>query len=1035
MNALSAWFTRNPVAANLLMGLIIIGGVFTLWSMRIEGFPALPASSVSVTTYYPGASAQQVDEGVSRKIEKALEGMPGIKKITSYSDAEFSTVWIQKTSQTKMDRFQQDVSTRVQSIPSLPQMAERPIITRDDVDIESLLVQVHGTTDTNTLQQFARTVRDELLAQPEIARLEPFGLLPHEMRIETDPDRMRAYHLTPQDIALAVTQSSLDYRTGLLDSDTGRIVVKADSRALDIAAIEALPLITTPSGSQVRIADVATVIDTFVETYQFARFQGNPSVGIMVYTGRKGHLMEVSDAAHRVVTRLQTQLPAGLAMDIWGEYSTYMKDRLSLLATNAWQGLLIVFVLLALFLDLRLAFWVAMGIPISIAGTLMIMGDRFLGYSLNDITTFGMIIVLGILVDDAIIVGESIFQSRREISDAQEGTIRGVKRVATATVFGAFTTIAAFYPLLLIDNDLGKIFASFAVVVIVSLLVSLVESKLILPAHLAEIKLNTTRPRRGPSAIWHRIHTACVTGLEWINQHIYQPLLSRLLTYRYAALILFLTVAITGMAVVGRGWIRTVFFPEVPGRIITVNLRMNSGSSAALTRQNLDHIETAAKAVNHEAQAHATSTDPAPPIAKIMTALTGHGTAEIYAELQPEAKCILDTQTVLERWRNAVGTLEGVDELTFSGSFETGGGFIVELGSRDPSILGDAVAAFSHRMAAIPGVLNVRDDYRTGNPQIRLTLKPEAVHLGLRASDLAVQMGDAFGGAEVQRLQRGSEEVKVIVKTARQRRQYMDDILNSTVLTPDGRWVPVTAIARIETNYVPSAIHRQNGQRVVQVRATLDKDQISASELFAQVKSTLVPELTAAYPTLSIKGAGELEEITLMKGGLKRALIIILLLIYALLAAPLKSYWQPLVIMSVIPFGFVGAITGHWIMGYPLSVLSFFGMLAVTGVVVNDSLVMLTRFNELRQAGTPLKQALLEVGSSRFRAIFLTTVTTVCGLMPLLSETSEQAQYLIPAAISLAWGELLATPVTLMLVPVVLGVTSRVVDGREVDSG
>ncbi len=1020
MHALSAWFTRNPVAANLLMLLILIAGFFTIQSIRIEGFPALPPSSVTIGTVYPGASAEQVDRGVSRKIEKALEGMPGVKKISSFSEESLSTVWVQKVSRFDMDRFQNEIKTRVDAIGNLPQQAERPIITRDEFNVEALLVQVYGDTDPYALQKVARNVKEALLAHPKITKLTPFGLLPYEIRIEIDDDRLRSFGITLTQVAQAIEKASLNYRTGSIESDAGKVVIRADQKAFNYEEFASIPLLTMPDGARLLIKDVAQVIDGFEDEKRFARFQRMPSVGMLVYTSQKGHLIEVSDAAREVIEGIRPQLPDGLKVDIWGEYSIYMKDRLSLLATNAWQGLLIVFVLLALFLNFKLAFWVAMGIPISLAGALVVMGDRFLGYSLNDITTFGMIIVLGILVDDAIVVGESVFDVRRKTKDPIEGTIEGVHRVSTATVFGCFTTVAAFYPLLLIDNVIGKIFASFSVVVIVAVLISMLESKLILPAHLAAVRTDSSGSEGQVLRLWRRIQSFSSNLLSSINRNLYQPVLDRVLRHRYAALVVLVSIAACGVSMIFNGWIRTVFFPEVPGQIIVVKLQMKSGSPLNLTVANIAAIEQAAEALNAETMAEFETHEP--PIARIMTALTGPFNAEIYAELQPEKHRKLETMATLRRWREQVGALEGSEKLSFSGSFETGGGFIVELGARDDAVLKDAVRRFSTALGRVEGIHDIRDDLRQGSPQIRLHLKPEAQHLGLTTADLASQIGDAFGGLEIQRVQRDADEVKVYVKYTAQRRRYMRDILNARIQTAQGDSLPLTLVAKVETGYVPASLNRQNGRRVVQVRASLDKRLISPSEAFEWIRENISPELKALYPGLTIKGAGELEEIGEMQGGMKRALIMILILIYALLAVPLKSYWQPLVIMSVIPFGFVGATIGHWVTGFPLSVLSFFGMLAVTGVVVNDSLVLLTRFNQIRNQGTSLHESLVMAGGSRFRAIILTTVTTVCGLMPLLLETSEQAQYLIPAAISLAWGELFATPITLLIIPVLINV-------------
>ncbi len=1021
MHSLSAWFTRNPVAANLLMILVLIAGLLTLFSIRIEGFPALPVNSVSIETLYPGASAEQVDRGISRKIENALEGMPGIKKISSTSMEGLSRLSVRKNTGFDMDRFQNEIQSRVDSIFNLPDRAERPVVKRDEFNVMGLIVQVYGNVDDITLQKTARQVKERLLSHPRLTRIEVFGQKPYEIRIEVDMDRLRACGITLEEVAAAINRGSLDYATGTIENPEGKVVIRADKKAFSFEDFSRIGIRTKTDGTQILVGDIAKVVDGFETEPFFARFQGQPSVGMLIYTGQKGDLMAVNQAAAQVIDTLRPRLPKGIHMDIWAEQATYMKDRLTLLATNAWQGLLIVFLLLALFLNVRLAMWVAMGIPISLAGALCLMGERFLNYSLNDITTFGMIIVLGILVDDAIVVGESVFDARKQTSDPVAGTITGVRQVSTATVFGCFTTVAAFYPLLLIENEIGKLFASFSVVVIISVLASMLESKLVLPAHLAAISITepgTGNPESGMARAWAWVQNRAAALMNFASTRIYRPVLAATLTHRYAALVFLAALAVCGISLIFNGWIRTVFFPDVPGQIITVTLKTRSGSPASLTASHISFIESQARALNQKAMAEL-NTDK-PPIARIMTALTGSNSAEIYAELQPEKQRQLETLETLKRWRKGVGSLEGVETLTFSGSFETAGGFDIELGARDPVILQHGVKAFETAFAKLKGVHDIRDDQNMGTPRLRLHLRPEARHLGLTTADLASQIGNAFGGLEVQRIQRGAEEVKVMVKYQGNRRQYLRDILTTRIRTQKGQWVPLSMVARVESGYVPTAIVRQNKEQVVRIQANLDKDVVSAAEAYEYIKNTIRPALMQNYPQLTLKAGGELEDMGEMKAGMLRALAMILILIYALLAVPLKSYWQPFVIMSVIPFGFVGAVIGHWVMGFPLSVLSFFGMLAVTGVVVNDSLVLLSRFNEESMETAGVRESLMSAGHSRFRAIVLTTLTTVCGLMPLLSETSEQAQYLIPAAISLAWGELIATPVTLFIVPVLI---------------
>ena len=601
------------------------------------------------------------------------------------------------------------------------------------------------------------------------------------------------------------------------------------------------------------------------------------------------------------------------------------------------------------------------------------------------------------------------------------GTLAGVSKVSTATIFGCATTMTAFYPLLLIDNDLARIFAGFSVVVITSLAVSIMESKLILPAHLSTVPLNLKDNSKSklPSRIWGQLQQYARKGLDWVKHKIYTPVLKLALNHRYTAIACLFALSIATMGMIYKNQIRTVFFPEVPGQFITVNMEMIKGSPMHLTRKNLDLIEAAALEINQEVK-KTSQLDFLPPIAKIMSSLEDVGKVEIWAELQPEAVRKMDTMETLKRWREKVGDLEGVRKLTFSGAYDTGGGFELEVSVRDQALLKDAVADLMLSLDGKEGVNDIHSDLDTGMPQIRLVLKPYARHLGLSISDLAAQIGDAFGGLEAQRFLRRGSEVKVFVKYKENLRRYMGDLMAARIQTPQGDRVPLPAVAQIKTETAPGAVHRKNRRQTVTIHASIDKKKTSPSQVMAYLNNNTLEGLASRYPGLIVKEGGELEEITQIRGGMIKALIFICLAIYALLAIPLKSYSQPFIIMSVIPFGFVGAALGHRFLGYPLSILSFFGMLGVAGVVVNDSLVMITRFNDLKAQGMPLSKALVRAGTSRFRAVFLTTATTVSGLLPLMSETSENAQYLIPAAISLAFGELIATPVTLILVPVLL---------------
>ncbi len=1025
MHALTSWFIRNPVAANLMMALILFLGVQTLLSMRIEGFPRVPPETVEISIEYPEATAEQVDELVTQKVEQALEGLEGVRSITSHSTNGIATVSVRRAGGEKLQDVLDRVRLRVDGIADLPSKARRPVIETSAFDFPALYVNLYGDADPATLHTVAQRLKEELLAQPELSRLKIWGLIPRQLRIEIDPDRLRRYGLTIADVATAIQANSLDFQAGQLRTEGGAIFLRADDRALYGPEYAALPIIERPDGSHVSLGDFATVEDGFLEGDFLFRLNGEPTVGMEVLVGQKENLLEISRVVRSVVAEFEPQMPSNITASVWGDSAGYISDRLALLRSNGVQGLLLVTLMLSIFLDVRLAFWVAMGIPISVMGAIAVSGSKWVDYSLNDVTTFGLIIALGILVDDAVVVGESVFEERRRIKDPIKETERGVERVAVATVFGVLTTIAAFFPMLLIDNALGKVLAGFSGIVIFALIFSLIESKFILPSHLAHTPLNQNR-RNFFAHLWGLVQDGAQAGLNWFRDQIYEPLLVQSVRHRYAALILFVAAATAGLGLMIKGKVQTVFFPDVPGQVISINMEMDARAPFALTRANIDRIENVGRALNEELRDREGMD--AAPIETFFTIVDSAGGAQIYAEMLPVAERpnvqILD---VVRAWRERVGVAEGATELQFTGSEALAGGFQIRLISKDTDLLRRANAEMRDFLRRLDGVSNVRDSLDGGQPELRLRLRPEARNLGFTAETLASQIGFGYGGSEVARVRRDGSELRVVVQNARAARDTIDDLMRVRLRSATGAWTPLTTVAEIEGSYASGAVTRRDGKRQSTVFASIDRTIVAPEEVGQAVFEQLTPELAAKYPSVEVIAAGELEEMGEIRGGLINALILAAVLIYVLMAVPLKSYWQPFVILAIVPFGFVAAAVGHMIMGVSLSLMSFFGMLALTGVVVNDSLVMITRYNQARGDGDSAPDALRAAGVGRFRAIFLTTATTVIGLTPLLTETSEQAQYLIPAAVSLAFGELFGTALMLILVPVLIAIAEDVI--------
>jgi multidrug efflux pump subunit AcrB len=1020
MHYLTGWFIRNPVAANLAMLLILFLGAMTALTIRIEGFPRVPPESVLIITEYPDAPAGQVDELVTQKIEKALEGLEGVRSVSSQSSNGFSEVTVRRAGGQDLNRLLDKVRLRVDGVSNLPSVITRPVIDTDGFDFPALYVNLHGDTDPVTLQRLSERLREELLAQPELSRLKVWGLHEREMRIEVEPQILRQLDLTVADVVARIQSSSLDFQAGTLRTVGGDIYLRADDKARFSTQFANIPIIEHTDGTLIALGEMGTVRDTFREGDYLFRFNGHPTTGMEVLVGNRENLLRISEVVHETVDNFRSQLPSGVDISVWGDASSYISDRLALLRSNGVQGLMLVTLLLAVFLNVKLAFWVAMGIPISIMGAIAVAGSQWVGYSLNDVTTFGLIIALGILVDDAVVVGESVFEERRRNGDPIAGTEAGVAKVAVATVFGVLTTVAAFFPMLLIDNPLGKVLAGFSGIVILALLFSLFESKFILPAHLAQLSIHD-KTKFPLAQFWAKVQQSAQGGLTWFRDVLYAPLLTHALQHRYAVFILFIAAGAFGLGLMGMGKIRTVFFPDVPGQIITVNLEMDARAPFNLTKQHVEHIQAIGNNLNREIQQRESLDQP--PITTQFLIIEEAGAAQIHAELTPvSARPNVGIMDILKEWRQQTGKLEGARELEFSGTEELAGGFKINVLSKDLDLLKQASHELQSYLAKIEGLSNVRDTLSGGQSELEIRVKPDARTLGFTPESLAAQIGYSFGGAEVQKIQRDGTELRVVVQNTGTARDNINDLLNAYVRSDNGNWIPFASVADVKSGYVAGTKYRHNGKRVNTVAASIDRSVVAPGEVAQAVFEQFAPKLQAKYPSVTLQKAGELEEMGEIRGGMVRALLLAAVLIYVLMAVPLKSYWQPFVILAIVPFGFVGAALGHLIMGIPLSLLSFFGMLALTGVVINDSLVMMTRYNQAREVDLKVSDALQSAGVGRFQAIFLTTVTTVFGLLPLLTETSEQAQYLIPAAVSLAFGELFSTALMLLLVPVLIAI-------------
>ncbi|MEZ8166300.1 efflux RND transporter permease subunit [Vibrio tasmaniensis 1F-187] len=1028
MSWMTKWFINNPVAANLLMMAIVISGVFAFGQLRVESFPQIAPSSISISVTYPGGTAQQIDKSVTQRIEESISGIAGIKQITSQSSAGISQVMVRKTSSTDLDKLLDDIRNQVNAINGFPVQVDRPQVVRNEFTNLAAFVVVSGPRTDDELQPIAKQLEQALKKNPRISKVSNWGTRTSQLVIEPDPDQLKALGLSLEDLAELVEQRSLETRSGELISDKGRMVIRGDGYADDLQKLNQLVVISGSNG-KILLGDIAKLSRGYQYSGSIVRNNGSNAIALLVSTSQTDNLLKVSEAISETLDAQRAILPSDIELNTMADMAPYIEEQLFRLSENAWQGLLIVVVLLGIFLEIRLAFWVAMGIPIALTGTLAAM--QLFNYSINDITLFGFILVLGVLVDDAVVVGEAIHEKRTgNVSSSGNLNIngssnlngktaawQGVDSVSVATVFGVLTTIAAFSPMLWINNELAKVLAGFSAVVIFALIFSLIESKFILPSHLAQ--LSVKKPSKG---LFAKVQNAAQGGLQWFNLNIYKPVLEFALGYKVASLLGFVAVISLAYGMWSNGAIRSALFPEIPGRYITAVIELEDGAPLPLQRQALLQVEQAMTQVEKGLM------DDYPlqekPVVNLLAWSDGYGEIEVTAELTNESLSSLPGNLLLKRWRENTGQIEGAYSVKFSAAEEPAGGTFLTISSNDRELASLVSEELADTLASLKGVSDVYDDGQDGLPQVRLVLNQYGQQLGLTQAKLAQLAGEAFGEREVHRLLENGQETKVLLQYPRKERRTLAQLQQALIMLPNGGSVMMGDIAEFRHEQEPQVVYRRDREQVINLYWKQNRDLQSPEKTREQLEES-IESLHLQYPSVIIKAGGEFEEIGEVSDGFKSAMILTLLMIYTLLAVPLKSYWQPLIIMAVIPFGFAGAIFGHYIMGLPISLLSMFGMMAMTGIVINDSLVLITRFNSEYRQGVPLQQALVIAGTSRLRAIFLTTITTVCGLLPLLSETAEQAQYLKPAAVSLVFGELFATAVTLILIPVLLGLFCR----------
>ena len=1030
MNRAIEWFAKNTVAANLMMVIIIVAGLFSLSRIKLEVFPEFSSDMISVSVPYLGAAPEETEEGVVVRVEEAVQDLEGIKKITSTAAEGAGSVMIEVLPGFETRQLLDDVKSRVDAITTFPVETEKPIIQELLIRRQVINVAISGETDEKSLKSIGEQIRDELSDLKEISQVELAVARPYEISIEVSEEALRRYGLTFDELAQAVRMTSLDMPGGSIKASEGEILLRTKGQAYLGKEFENLILRSFADGTRLRLGDVATVVDGFADTDQSARFNGLPTVLVQIYRVGNESALEIAEIVKAYVADTQPLMPEGIELTTWQDDSKVLQDRLGLLLRNGRSGFILVFIALALFLKLRLAWWVTVGMVISFFGAFFTIPQ--FDVSINLLSLFAFILVLGIVVDDAIVIGENIYTHIERGEKGLKAAINGTQEVAVPVTFAILTTVAAFSPLLVVPGNTGKIFAVIPVIVISVLLFSLLEGLFILPAHLSHIDpAKDDKKSTGIKKWWQDFQTKFADRMRNFVTNYYRPALEIALRWRYLTVSIGIAIFIFSISLAATGWVKFVFFPNVDADNVVAKLRMPQGTSVVKTSAALERLEASARRLKAEyngdsegAIKHIMTTVGEQPSSRRPGPNQGPGASassnigEVNLQLFPSEVRGIPSPEIARRWREITGAIPDIEELSFTSSlFSAGEAINIQLAGANYENLQLATDELKNLIAQYPGVFDITDSFSDGKQEIKLKIKPEAEALGLTLADLARQVRQAFYGEEAQRIQRGRDDIRVMIRYPADERKSLGSLENMRVRLPGGVEIPFSSAAEATIGQGFSTISRTDRKRTISVMADVDVTKGNANEIMQDITANVLPGLLAKYRGVTYSLEGEQAEQQETMGGLARGFVFALLIIYILLAIPFRSYWQPFVVMSAIPFGIVGAIWGHLFMGMNLTILSGFGLVALTGVVVNDSLVMVDFINRARAKGHPLLIAIREAGAARFRPITLTSVTTFAGLTPLLLEKSLQAQFLIPMAISLAFGVLFATFITLVLVP------------------
>ncbi len=1038
-----AYMAGNSVASNLFMIAILFAGLVALPGLDREAWPSVPFNQIEVSMAYPGATPEEVEESIVVKIEEQVESLDGVKAVKSLAAPGTASVRVEVKSGTDIDQAMDDIESAVNRIQSFPSSAERPEI-RELTSRQSIIrIVVYGNVSEQSLKELAYQIEDSLASLPTVSQVETSGIRNYEISIEVPLHRLRALGLTLSDIADTIRRSSLDLSAGRIETHESQVRVRTLGQRYHQQDFEELVLLSRNDGTVVRLGDVAEVRDGFEDIDLIVRYQNQPATYIEVSRADDEKVMDVAMTVQQHVKDvIAPSLPNGVKVSILNDESQVYAERVDLLLKNGLLGLMLVLIALALFLEIRLALWVAAGLAISGIGALAVM--LVFDLAINTISLFAFVFAVGIIVDDAIVVAEHIHYERKQGKPGVVAAIRGARRIKVPLTFAVLTSIVAFIPLLFIPGGIGEVWKSLPIILIAMLVISLAESLLVLPNHLSHLH----GPEWVPTSVVDRFFSRTQGHVDDLLRRFVEGPLDRGLRFATRQPLVTLAGA-TGMLILSisllpAGIIPTNFAGVVEGDFVTASLEMPDGTTAQRTYEVATELEAAGLRVIERIERERPEEAPSLLIGSTVTVGQGPrvegGGLEPRLTLRPEANIAavefklvssqarqISTTKIVQAWRDEVGVLPYVRGIVFSGEvIDLGSPIEAALSHPDPNRLRKIADSVVNSLRGVGGVYDVRSDHTPGVPEIQLELRPEARTLGLTLEGLAQQARGAFFGAEALRVQRGREEVRVYVRLPEGERNAITDIESYLIRTPAGAEVPLSEVARLNLGTSLPTVRRKDGQRVVTVTGDVDDTVITGNEANRILADSILADIVAADPALTYTFGGEQQQQMESLGSLYRGFAIALFMIFVLLAVPLRSYTKPFIIMAVIPFGIFGAIMGHWILGIAMGAVSFMGIFGLSGVVVNDSLVMMDFIDQRLREGDPARTAIIEGAKGRFRPIFLTSVTTFLGFTPLILERAIQAQFLVPFAASLGFGIMITTGMLIFVVPALAMIHLRV---------